>query len=112
MQFATSSGAQVTGVCGPSNIEMVKSLGASKVIDYTNDRSIDELEQYDYILDAVGKSKRSHLKAALHGTLGENCLKQEKMRAVTDRIYPIELIVDAHHYVEKKHKKGNVVITI
>ena len=135
VQIAKSLGAEVTGVCGSSNAELVKSLGASKVIDYTDDGSIRELEVYDYILDAAGKNKKSDLKTASKKALRENGLyisvdngnlelrakyfiqltelcEAGKIKAVTDSTYPLEQIVEAHSYVDKKHKKGNVVITI
>ena len=135
VQFAKSLGAEVTSVCGPSNVELVKSLGTDKVIDYTVDDSINKLEVYDYILDAAGKNKKSNLKTASKKALKENgkyisvddgllelrseYLKQltelceaGKIKAVTDSTYPLEQIVEAHRYVDQKHKKGNVVITV
>ena len=135
VQIAGSHGAEVTGVCGSSNVELVKSLGASKVIDYTDDGSVNKLEVYDYILDAVGKNKKSNLKTASKKALKENGkyisvddglleLRSEyltkltalcaagKIKAVTDRTYPLEQIVEAHRYVDQKHKKGSVVVTI
>jgi NADPH:quinone reductase-like Zn-dependent oxidoreductase len=135
IQIAKSLGAEVTGVCGSSNVELVKSLGADKVIDYTDNDSINKLEVYDYILDAVGKNKTSNLKTASRKALKENgkyisvddgllelrskyliqlteLCEAGKIKAVTDSIYPLEQIVEAHRYVDKKHKKGNVVITI
>ena len=135
VQIAQSLGAEVTGVCGSSNAELVKSLGADKVIDYTDDGSINKLEVYDYILDAAGKNKKSNLKTASKKALKENGkyisvddglleLRSEyliqltelceagKIKAVTDSTYPLEQIVEAHRYVDQKHKKGNVVITI
>lgn len=135
VQIAKSLGAEVTGVCGSSNAELVKSLGAHKVIDYTDDASISKLELYDYILDAVGKNKKSNLKTASKKALTKNGkyisvddeslkLRSEylkkltelceagKIKAVTDAIYPLDQIVEAHRYVDQKHKRGNVVITI
>lgn len=135
VQIAKSLGAEVTSVCGDSNSELVKSLGADKVIDYTDDDSIDKLEVYDYILDAVGKNKKSDLKSASKKALTENgkyisvddgllelrseYLKQltelceaGKIIAITDITYPLEQIVEAHRYVDQGHKKGNVVISV
>lgn len=135
VQIAKTLGAEVTGVCGSSNIELVKSLGANIVIDYTEDLSISKLEVYDYILDAVGKNKNSNLKIASKKALTKNGeyisvddgnveLRSEyliqltelcetgKIKVVTDRTYPLEQIVEAHRYVDKGHKKGSVVITI
>ncbi len=135
VQIAKSLGAEVTGVCGSSNAELVNSLGAYKVMDYTDDGSISKLEMYDYILDAAGKNKNSNLKTASKKALKVNgkyisvddgslelrseyliqltkLCERGKIKAVTDTIYPLEQIVEAHRYVDQKHKKGNVVITI
>jgi len=135
VQFAKSLGAEVTAVCGSSNAELVKSLGADKVIDYTHEDAVNQLEVYDCILDAAGKNKKSNLKTASKKALKENGsyisvddglleLRAEylvqltelceagQIKAVTDITYPLEQIVEAHSYVDKGHKKGNVVISI
>ena len=65
IQIAKTLGAEVTGVCGPSNQAMVKSLGADKVIDYTQQNFSRSHQQYDIIYDTVGKVSFSHCKAAL-----------------------------------------------
>ncbi|MBV9897853.1 MAG: zinc-binding dehydrogenase, partial [Chloroflexi bacterium] len=57
VQLASRTGAEVTAVCGPSNLELVRSLGASAVIDYTSENFADRKERYDVIFDAVGKRK-------------------------------------------------------
>jgi NADPH:quinone reductase-like Zn-dependent oxidoreductase len=135
VQIVKSYGAEVTGVCGSSNIELVKSLGAEKAIDYTQKDAINKLEVYDYILDAVGKNKKSELKIEAKKALSQNGkyvsvddglleLRSEyftqlkelaesgHIRAVIDKTYPLEQIVEAHRYVDTGHKKGNVVITL
>ena len=135
VQFAKYLGAEVTGVCSTSNIELVKSLGADSVIDYTKKDSINLIKQYDFMLDAVGKIKTSELKEACKKALtpkgkyvsiddGKLILDSNRLalikelvetghiKPVVDRSYPLEQIVEAHEYVGKGHKKGGVAITI
>ena len=135
VQYAKYLGAEVTGVCSTSNLELVKSLGADSVIDYTKKDSINLIKQYDFILDAVGKIKTSELKEACkkaltpkgkYVSIDDGKLKLDSNRLalikelvetghikpVLDRSYPLEQIVEAHEYVEKGHKKGGVAITI
>lgn len=135
VQLAKYYGAEVTGVCSTQNLELVRSLGADKVIDYTKEDSIDRLELYDFILDAVGKKKRSDLKKQCKKALTQNgkyisvdsgfpkqpiddlillkeLLEAGKIRPVIDRSYPLEQMAEAHRYVDKGHKKGNVIITV
>jgi NADPH:quinone reductase-like Zn-dependent oxidoreductase len=135
VQYAKYLGAVVTGVCGTSNIELVKSLGADKVLDYTNPESIKSLEKYDLVIDMVGKRKTSELKKACVKALSANgkyisiddedlLLTSDRLNRITelvesgvikpvnDRVYHLEQIVAAHKYVEMGHKKGNVAITV
>jgi NADPH:quinone reductase-like Zn-dependent oxidoreductase len=131
VQLASYFGADVTGVCSTTNLDLVKSLGARTVIDYTKEDFTTRNERYDIIFDAVGKTSESLCRNALapggtfvsvmKGHAGESTedlvLLKELVEAgtikpVIDRTYPLEQIVEAHRYVEQGHKKGNVVITV
>jgi NADPH:quinone reductase-like Zn-dependent oxidoreductase len=70
VQFLKDFGLYITGVCNTKNIELVKSLGADKIIDYENQDFTQDDEKYDFVFDAVGKSTFSKCKPLLqpHGT--------------------------------------------
>ncbi|MEK6478916.1 NAD(P)-dependent alcohol dehydrogenase [Catalinimonas sp. 4WD22] len=65
VQIAKTLGAQVTGVCSSSNVELVKSLGADEVIDYKKQNFEDQASLYDAVFDAVGKSSFSKCKSVI-----------------------------------------------
>jgi NADPH:quinone reductase-like Zn-dependent oxidoreductase len=133
VQIARYLGAEVTGVCSTGNLEMVKSLGAARVIDYTQEDFAETGARYDLIFDAAGKSADAKARKALadRGTYltimkggataseraqGLTFLKEMieagKLKSVIDRCYPLEQTADAHRYVDTGRKKGHVVITV
>jgi NADPH:quinone reductase-like Zn-dependent oxidoreductase len=152
VQLAKYFGAEVFGVCSTTNLQLVKSLGADTVIDYTKEDFSKNGQTYDVIFDAVGKSSfsacikslkkegtylqavaapargvrmrwtsmisRKRLIGGLATPKTENLIylkelvEAGKIKPVIDRQYPLEQIVEAHRYVDKGHKKGNVVITV
>jgi NADPH:quinone reductase-like Zn-dependent oxidoreductase len=135
VQLARYLGAEVTGVCSTVNLELVKSLGAARVIDYTRVDSLNPDEHFDFILDAVGKTKTSKLKEACKIALApkgkyisiddgnleflsERLMMLKKLAEAgcfmpfIDRTYHLDQIVEAHKYVNIGHKKGGVVINI
>lgn len=133
VQLAKCLGAEVTAVCSTDNQELVKSIGADKVIDYTKDDFLRTQDRFDLVFDAVAKASRFACKRILnergtfisshdsHGSITittedlnfiKDLLENGKLKPVIDRIYPLEQIVEAHRYVDMGHKKGNVVISI
>jgi len=120
-------------VCSTSNLELVKSLGAENIIDYTEEDFTQNAENYDVIFDAVGKIVPSIGKKSLkkNGTylnvltslsgikssskdliLLREIIEAGHLKSIIDRLYTLEQIVEAHRYVDRGHKKGNVVVTV
>lgn len=130
VQLAKYFGAKVTGVCSTANLELVRSLGADRIIDYTNEDFAKLGETYDLVFDAVGKASSTVRKSLLKidgRYLSVNSsadiqrddldylkelIEAGKLMSVIDRCYPLDQIIEAHRYVEQGHKKGNVVITV
>ena len=154
VQLAKCFGAEVTGVCSTNNLELVKSLGADSVVDYTKSDFARGGQTYDIIFDTVGKRSFARCKRALKQrgaylvtlpglavvfnmlwtsivgskkavfaatsfkyssedlTFLKDLIEAGKIKPVIDRQYPLGKMAEAHRYVEKGHKKGNVVITV
>lgn len=141
IQIAKAFGAEVTGVCSTSNLDLVKSLGADYVIDYTQQNCFGQDKKYDIVWDTVGKmderqarkfltkegiiissakgfvSTRKKICGIIKETAeGMNFLKDliesGKLKSVIDKVFPFEQIVDAHAYVDTGRKRGNVILEI
>ena len=129
VQLAAYFGAVVTAVCSTSNVDLVRSLGADRVVDYTRDDVAGDADTYDIILDAVGKMPRHAQRSLKPGgtflsvktTTKErpedlqflrDLLQLRVIVPVIDRRYPLDEIRDAHRFVEAGHKRGNVVIEV
>ena len=152
VQLARFFGADLTAVCSTKNLELVKSLAADRVIDYTQEDFTKNGETYDVIFDAVGKHSFARCKGSLKRggvylatdgfrnlilalwtsrfgdkkvmfQLPPRYAKQDvvflkelveggRYRAVIDRRYPLEDVIEAARYVETEQKTGNVVLTI
>jgi NADPH:quinone reductase-like Zn-dependent oxidoreductase len=152
VQLARYFGADVTAVCNTKNVELVRSLGAERVIDYTEEDFTKNGETYDVIFDAVGKHSFKRSKGSLkpggiyvatdglrnlilalwtsrignkkalfpippHYTQKnvrflKELIEAGKYRAVIDRCYPLQDVVEATRYVETGQKTGSVVLTV
>lgn len=157
VQLLKYFGSKVTAVCSTDNINLVESLGADRVIDYTKDDFTQDKQKYGAVFDTVGKSSflecRHLLKPGgvyISSDLGfmwqnlllpivtpviepivgsktifplpkdikgsmfliKTLLEKGQFKAVIDRKFPLEQIVEAYKYVEQGHKHGNVVITV
>lgn len=135
VQLFKNLGVEITGVCSAANFDLVKSLGADRLIDYTKEDFSQLDDKYDLVFDAVDKFPPDKAKKTLRDggkylnvdpasdkiksdevipllqELKKLC-EAGKLKAVIDRRYSLDQIVEAHRYVDQGHKKGNVVITV
>ncbi len=157
VQIAKSLGAEVTGVCSTSKMDFVRSLGADRIIDYTQDDFTWNGERYDRILDVVGRhsmidcrralgpggvyvmaggSATRILQAVIFGSLLsmtgsrklgvlwwkpfrrddvaylEELIGSGRVIPAIDRRYSLAEVPDAMRYLDEKHARGKVVITV
>lgn len=130
VQIAKHLGATVTGVSSTANVDLVTSLGADRIIDYTRHDFTESGQTYDVVFDTVGTTSAKQSKPVLaeDGAFVttqsrrresseellavKELLEAEAIHAVIDRRYTFEQIPEAHRYVEQGHKRGNIVITV
>lgn len=134
VQLAKHFGAEVAGVCSTRNLEWVRSLGADRVIDYTQEDVTQGEERYDLILDAAGKLIHGIPGAVFRNALNsggtflhiemarkdrvedlvllKDLIEAGKVRSIIDQCFPLEQAAEAHRYAESGVKKGSVVISV
>jgi len=152
VQLAKYFEAHVTAVCGTRNVELVRSLGADRVVDYTRDDFTKNGQTYDVIFDAVGKQSFARCRGSLNRggsylatdglrnlflaqwtsrvgdrkvlfsipprytkqdvLLLKELIEAGKYRAVIDRCFPFDDVVEGTRYVETERKTGNVILTL
>ena len=160
VQIAKSFGAEVTGVCSTRNVDMVRSIGAEHVIDYTQEDFTQHGQPYDLIFDCVGNHSLSACGRVLkprgiyimvgeltgRGMIGalarlttavvasrfisqklvaflarpskddliimHDLMKAGKVRPVIDKRYRLSEVAEAIRYLENKHARGKVIITL
>jgi NADPH:quinone reductase-like Zn-dependent oxidoreductase len=130
VQMVNQKDSIATGVCSSSNVEMVKSLGAENVMDYNKYDYSESQEKFDIVFDAVGKTTKAKAKKVLnaggefvtvkmltkekadHIRQIKELAENEKLKPFIDKYFNLSEIVNAHEYVDKGRKRGNVVIKI
>ncbi len=132
VQLAKYYGAEVIAVDSTNKLDMLRSIGADHVIDYTQEDFTKSGETYDYILDIVGKISSSRAKKTLKSTgiylnvikgtgikskledllILKDLIEAGKIKSLIDRSYPLEQTAEANRYVETGEKTGHVVISM
>lgn len=130
VQIAKHLGAHVTGVASSSNLELVTSLGADEVIDYTQQDVLESGQTYDVVFDAAGtttpkraarvlerqgrfvttRTRRREDIQELHTV--RDMVASGAVKAVIDRSYTLDQVSEAHRHVEEGRKRGNVVVVV
>jgi NADPH:quinone reductase-like Zn-dependent oxidoreductase len=130
VQLAKHFRTHVTGVCSGGNADLVRSLGADDVVDYTKENIAALPKKFDLIFDAVGKLRKSKCRGILQSggkfvtvmasarqgkddlLFIKDLIESEELTTVIDRTYKLEEIREAHAYVQQFHKRGNVVVEV
>ncbi|TFV95654.1 NAD(P)-dependent alcohol dehydrogenase [Algoriphagus kandeliae] len=132
IQIAQYHGADVTAVCSSKGKELVESLGVSSYILYDQEDFTKKNFQYDFIFDAIGKTTKKQCKPLLkkggtYKTVGDfeyaaesleqlvslkELYEKRNLKAVIDKTFTMEEVVEAHHYVDSGRKKGNVILVV
>jgi NADPH:quinone reductase-like Zn-dependent oxidoreductase len=134
VQLARNAGAEVTGVCSRRNLDLVRTLGAHKVMDYTTGELEACTDRFDVVFDTVAKLPAA-LAQRLAGPSGVRLsverdtrllgkittadlellaamVERGELRTFIDREYPLDRIVEAHAYVQQERKRGHVVVKV
>lgn len=130
IQIAKHHNADITAVCSSKGEKLVSELGVTKIILYDKDDYTKQTEKFDIIFDAVGTSNRNQCKNLLNKNgvyvnvlvyasenirqlqLLKDLFEKGALKAVIDKTFHIDEIIEAHRYVDTKRKKGNVVLKI
>jgi len=131
IQIAKHHKADITAVCSSEGLRLVNELGVKNAILYDKEDFTKQTEKFDIIFDAVGKSNNKQCRNLLNKNgiynsvssgyasetiqqlqLLKELFEKRELRAVIDKTFPMREIIDAHKYVDRGRKKGNVVLKI
>lgn len=131
IQIAKYHKADITAVCSSEGQKLVVELGVTNSILYDKEDFTKQKEKFDIIFDAVGKSNRKQCEKLLNGNgiyksvsltnatetiqqlqLLKELFEKEEFKAVIDRTFQMDEIIEAHRYVDTGRKKGNVILKI
>lgn len=132
VQIAKYYGANITAVCSSNGKSLIENLGITDIVLYDKEDFLNRPNQFDFIFDAVGKTTKKQCnkllkKSGIYKTVGGLEVASESkeqlellkmlfekgfLKAVIDKKYALEEIVEAHNYVDNGRKKGNVIIKV